>query len=186
MTEQSILLLLSPLETCFRYLSPSPLDIAYGQQRGVREDTIEEALKAEKIVEKIRQIHLQVQETLKKSQERYKARHDQHRIEKSFKVGERVWLQLNKERLQGLGEKIKALRYGPFEVLEKVGDNAYRLSLHPYMCMYSVVNVENLKLYEPSMLDQEEEQVLPTIEDLAQDAQAELRELRRHSFVEEV
>jgi hypothetical protein len=44
------------------------------------------------------------------------------------------------------------------------------------MHIYSVVNVENLKLYEPSMLDQEEEQVLPSVEDLAPDAQAELTE----------
>jgi hypothetical protein len=35
------------------------------------------------------------------------------------------------------------------------------------MHIYSVVNVENLKLYEPFMLDREEEQVLPSIEDLA-------------------
>ena len=77
-------------------------------------------------------------------QEKYKARHDQNRTEKSFKVGDRVWLQLNKERLQGPGNKIKALRYGPFEILGKVGDNSYRLSLPPYMCTYSDVNVENL------------------------------------------
>jgi hypothetical protein len=150
--------------------------LGYGQQGGVREDLTGDALRAEKFIEKIRQIHLQVQETLQKSQEKYKARHDQHRTEKSFKVGDRVWLQLNKERLQGPGKKIKALRYGPFEILEKVGDNAYRLSLPPYMHIYSVVNVENLKLYEPSMLDQEEEQVLPSVEDLAPDAQAELTE----------
>ena len=83
---------------------------------------------------------------------------------------------MNKKRLQGLGKKIKALRYGPFEILEKVGDNSYRLSLPPYMRIYSIVNVENLKLYEPSMLDQEEELVLPSMEDLAADAQAELIE----------
>ena len=64
-----------------------------------------------------------------------------------------VWLQLNNERLQGLGKNIKDLWYGPFEVLKKVGDNAKGLSLSPYMCIYSVVNVENLKLYNPSMLD---------------------------------
>jgi len=44
------------------------------------------------------------------------------------------------------------------------------------MHIYSVVNLENLKLYEPSMFDQEEEQVLPSVEDLAPDAQAELTE----------
>jgi hypothetical protein len=71
-------------------------------------------------------------------------------------VGDIVWLQLNKERLQGPGKKIKALQYGPFEVLEKVGDNAYRLSLPQYMCIYSLVDVKNLKLYDPSMLYQED------------------------------
>jgi hypothetical protein len=38
------------------------------------------------------------------------------------------------------------------------------------MCIYSIVNVENIKIYEPSMLDQDEEKVLPTIEDLAPNA----------------
>jgi hypothetical protein len=47
------------------------------------------------------------------------------------------------------------MSYGAFEVLEKVGDNSYKLNLPPYMRIYTVVNVENLKLYEPSMLDQE-------------------------------
>ena len=77
--------------------------------------------------------------------------------------------------LQGPGKKIKALRYGLFEILEKVCDNAYQLNLTPYMHIYSIVNVENLKLYEPSMLDQEEEHVLPYVEDLAPDAQVELK-----------
>jgi hypothetical protein len=61
-------------------------------------------------------------------------------------------------------------------VLEKVGDNAYKLSIPPYMKIYSILNVENLKLYEPSMLDQEEEKVLPSIEYLALDSQVELEE----------
>jgi len=44
------------------------------------------------------------------------------------------------------------------------------------MYIYSVMNVDNLKFYEPSILDQEEEQVLPSIEDLVLDAQVELEE----------
>ena len=55
-----------------------------------------------------------------------------------------------------------------------MGDDAYKLSLPRYKCIYSVENVENLKLYEPSMLDPEEEKVLPTIEVLAPNAQEEL------------
>jgi hypothetical protein len=73
--------------------------------------------------------------------------------QRKFRVGDRVWLQLNKERLQGTGKKIKSSWYGRVEALEKVGDNSYRLNLPPYMHIYSILDVENLKLYEPSMLD---------------------------------
>lgn len=48
---------------------------------------------------------------------------------------------------------MKALWYGPFEILQKEGDNACKLYRPPYMHIYLIVNVENLKLYEPSMLD---------------------------------
>ena len=58
--------------------------------------------------------------------------------------------------------------------MEKVEDNGYRVFPPPYMRIYSIVNVENLKLYETSMLDQDEEHFLPSIEDLAPDAQEEL------------
>jgi hypothetical protein len=45
------------------------------------------------------------------------------------------------------------------------------------MHIYLVVNVENLKLYEPSVLDQEtEKQVLPTIDELPLEAQVQLVE----------
>jgi hypothetical protein len=59
---------------------------------------------------------------------------------------------MNKESLQGPSKKIKALQYGPFEVWEMVDDNSYKLILPSYMCIYSAVNVENTKIYEPSIL----------------------------------
>lgn len=143
----------SPFETCFGYFPPSPLDVAYEQRKDITRD----ALKTEKFVEKNRHIHLQVHETLCKSYEIYKTMNDQHRTKKLFKVGDRVWLHLNKKRLKGPCNKIKALQYGHFEIMEKVRDNSHRLNTPPYMCIYSIVNVENLKLYEPSMLDKVEE-----------------------------
>ena len=81
---------MSPFETCFVYFPPSPLDIVYGHKGGVREDLIGDAMRAKIIVEKIRQTYLQVHETLEKSQEKYKAIHNQHKTNKSFKLGDRV------------------------------------------------------------------------------------------------
>jgi hypothetical protein len=44
----------SPSETFFGYFPPSPLDVIYGHQGGVREDITREVLKVEKFVENIR------------------------------------------------------------------------------------------------------------------------------------
>jgi hypothetical protein len=57
-----------------------------------------------------------------------------------------------------------------------VGDNSHILNLSPYIYIYSIVNVKNLKLYESSILDQEEEKHLPSIEYLAPDSHEELEE----------
>jgi len=77
-------------------------------------------------------------------------------------------LYISKDRLKGEGKKLKPVRYGPFKIVEKIGNNAFRLDLPPYMCIYSVVNVENLKLYEPLMImDPEEDTKILTINALA-------------------
>lgn len=35
--------------------------------------------------------------------------------------------------------------FKPIEIVENVGENAYRLSVLPYMHIYLVLNVENMK-----------------------------------------
>ena len=68
--------------------------------------------------------------------------------------------------MQGEGKKLKPIRYGPFKILKQVGNNAFQLDLPSYMQMYSVVNVENLHLYEtPLIYDYESDIQLPSIED---------------------
>jgi hypothetical protein len=105
---------------------------------------------------------------LEKSRAQYKARHDKHRVDHQFQVGDRVWLHINKERLKGEGKKLKPIRYGPFTILEKSGIDVFRLDLPPYMPIYSVVNVENSKLFEPPMImDQDEEVSMPSVDDFS-------------------
>ena len=79
--------------------------------------------------------------------------------------------------MKGEGKKLKPIRYGPFEILEKIGTNAFRLNLPPYMQIYSVINVENLKLYEPPMIMDEEINIqIPSIDDLAPEYMRELQD----------
>ena len=72
-----------------------------------------------------------MQEKLEKIQKSYKARHDKHRVDKKFQVGDEFWLYINKEILQGEGKKIKTIHYGPFKILENIGINAFKLDFPP-------------------------------------------------------
>jgi hypothetical protein len=79
--------------------------------------------------------------------------------------------------MQGEGKKIKPIRYGPFKILDKIGTKAFQLELPPYMQIYSVVNVENLRLYEPPMIEDQGENVhIPSIEDFSPEYMNELQE----------
>lgn len=66
--------------------------------------------------------------------------------------------------MKGEGKNLKPIRYGPFKILEKIGNNSFHLELPPYMQMYSV-NVKNLKLYEPPMIMDDDKNVQVSIVD---------------------
>jgi hypothetical protein len=47
-----------------------------------------------------------------------------------------------------------AIRYGQYTILEKIGENVYRLDLPPQLGIHNVINVNHLKLFEPSLLEE--------------------------------
>lgn len=104
-------------------------------------------------------MHQRVQEQLEKSKAKYKAKHDKHRVDHDFKMGDQVWLYISKERLQVEGINLKPIIYGPIKILEEIGNNSFRLDLPPYMQIYFVVKVENMRLCEPPMINDHEENV---------------------------
>ena len=79
--------------------------------------------------------------------------------------------------MKGEGKKLKPIIYGPFTILENIGTNTFRLELPPYMQIYSVVNLENLKLYEPpKIMDERENVSFPSIDEFAPEYMDELKE----------
>lgn len=57
--------------------------------------------------------------------------------------GEMVWLYLCKDRMQGYGKKLKLIRYGPFNISDRYGMDAFKLYLPA--CGYTMVNLYNMK-----------------------------------------
>ena len=87
----------SPFETCFGYLPKNPLDLNYGRE--VDSSASKDEDKARRFIQRVQQVHQAVQEQLEKSQAQYKARHDKHRVDHQFQVGDQVWLHISKERM---------------------------------------------------------------------------------------
>jgi hypothetical protein len=92
----------SPFETCFGYLPKDPFYMVFGREddSSGRDDRD----KAQQFIQRIQLIHQAVQEQLEKSQARYKARHDKHRVDHQFQVGDKVWFHISKDRMKGEGK----------------------------------------------------------------------------------
>jgi hypothetical protein len=72
----------------------------------------------------------------------------------SFQSGDQVRLHLDKKRFKSHHHKLLPIRYGPYTILDKIGENTYRLDLPPQLGIHNVINVNHLNLFEPSLLEE--------------------------------
>nr|GEX13669.1 hypothetical protein [Tanacetum cinerariifolium] len=86
---------------------------------------------------------------LRRAQDRMKAIADGHRTERSYEVGDMVYLKLQPYRQitvrKGVHHKLSSKFYGPFKVLEKIGEVAYKLQLRSTTKVHPVFHVSQLK-----------------------------------------
>lgn len=86
---------------------------------------------------------------LMKAQQRMKSHEDQKRSEVSFNVGEGVYLKLQPYRQQLLArrpfKKLFARFYGPFKVVQRVGEVAYKLDLPTSCKLHPIFHISLLK-----------------------------------------
>ena len=65
-----------------------------------------------------------------------------------FKIGEFVWVYLSRDRYpKGDYNKLTRRKFGPYSILEKFGENAYRVKLPEDMHISDVFNVRHLHKY---------------------------------------
>ncbi|QRW21158.1 Retrotransposable element Tf2 protein [Rhizoctonia solani] len=78
----------------------------------------------------------EVESALRQSKQRMTAGKDGSPTE--FKIGEEAWLDAKNVNLKTLSPKLTEQRLGPFKVIEKISDRAYRLELPPTMRIHNV------------------------------------------------
>ncbi|GKA98552.1 hypothetical protein Tco_0826489 [Tanacetum coccineum] len=103
---------------------------------------------AEERVKFIKKLHEEVYKKIVTRNEKYKARVDKQRKHVQFNEGDMVWIHLCKGRFPpGKYAKLKPRADGPFKVLRRIGDNAYKIKLPESYEVSDIFNVIDLSPY---------------------------------------
>jgi hypothetical protein len=90
-----------------------------------------------------------IKSNLKVAQHRMKKQADKHRTERTLKLGDMSYLKLQPYRHNALGVhnclKLHSKFYGPFKIIQKVGQVAYKLLLPKGCAIHPVFHVSQLK-----------------------------------------
>lgn len=95
-----------------------------------------------------------IKQHLLRAQQRMKSQADKHRSERVFAVGDFVYLKLQPYVQASLAphsnQKLAFKFFGPYKILERVGNVAYRLLLPPSASIHPVFHVYQLKKAVPA------------------------------------
>jgi len=119
--------------------SLSPFKIVYGVEPLSPLDLIPRPLdeklcmEASKRVDEIKRFHEQAKLKIEKSNASYQAQANKHKKRVVFQPGDMVWIHLRKERFPSKRKsKLMPRTDGPFGILKRVNDNAYKVNLTPW------------------------------------------------------
>ncbi|XP_052289878.1 uncharacterized protein LOC107178523 [Citrus sinensis] len=93
-------------------------------------------------------MHEHVRNRILKQNEKYKKSADKHRKHAKFQEGDLVWVHLRKDRFPpGKFAKLRPRADGPFKVLQRIGNNAYKIELPDGYGVSSAFNILDLSPY---------------------------------------
>ncbi|KAD4384563.1 hypothetical protein E3N88_24731 [Mikania micrantha] len=99
----------------------------------------------------IKQIHQQVRDKIINNNIVYQRRANVHRKRVVFKEGDLVWVHLSKDRFsRGRFGKLQPRADGPFTILERINDNAYKVDLPGHYNVSATFNVADLSPFLPT------------------------------------
>ncbi|GJZ53316.1 RNA-directed DNA polymerase [Tanacetum coccineum] len=133
----------SPFEVVYGRNPITPLDLVPVQEVGqFSKEGVDQS-------EHIKELDRSVQEQIIQHNKQYKEHADKHRKQVFYQEGDLVWIHLRKERFPaGRFRKLKPRGDGPFRVLKKINDNAYKIELPGHYNVSTTFNVADLLPYK--------------------------------------
>lgn len=131
----------------------SPFEALYGRKCNIPinwNNLVDKATIGPNMLKEMEQKVTQIRKNLKTSQDRQKSYVDLKWTPKEFKIGYHVYLWVRPKRISlrmGSCANTEPRYCGPYEVLDRLGLVAYRLTLPPIVKAHSVFHVSLLKKY---------------------------------------
>lgn len=119
--------------------------------------------KVEELVAKVRETIVQAKRNLAVAQQRQQQSANRSRRHEEFHVGDEVLLSTSNIGHMPSSMKLTTKFIGPFPIIEKVGDLAYKLALPAEYRMHDTVNVTSLKKYIPPSQKRDEPHQPPPV-----------------------
>jgi len=131
---------LSPFKVVYGIEPLTPLDLS------PRPMEAKPSVEANTRVEEIKHLHKHVRIKIERSNASYQAQANKYRKKVVFQPGDLVWIHLRKERFPAKRKtKLMPRADGPFEVLERINDNAYKVNLPGDYGVSATFNVADLQ-----------------------------------------
>jgi hypothetical protein len=131
-----------PFEIVYGLLPRAPIDLMPLPSSGKLN------FDAKQRAELMLKMHETTKENIERMNAKYKISGDKGRKQLDFEPGDFVWLHLRKERFPDLRKsKLMPRADGPFKVLEKINENAYKLDLRADFGVSLTFNIADLKPY---------------------------------------
>jgi hypothetical protein len=133
-------------------LGKTPFEVLYGyppRHFGITADTHCQVPELEAWLQDRAAMHQIIKHNLERAQNRMKIQADKHRSDRSFVVGDWVYVKLE-PYVQMIvarrsNHKLSYKYFGPYPIVQKVGEVAYKLQLPPSSQIHPVIHVSQLK-----------------------------------------
>lgn len=160
-----------PFELAYGFKPTAPIDLLpLPLQERVNLDANERA-------KHVRKIHQKARENIAKMTQLYERRANKGRKKMLFEPGDLVWVHLRKDRFPDQRKcKLQPRADGPFKVVQKINDNAYKIDLPSKYGVSETFNVSDLSPYfgpnesrTTPFQGGEDDEDIPTFNDHAED-----------------